>query len=169
MALAIPHALPNGEPFPQRGMIILITFVVILITLVLQGITLPFLVKAIKLEEVDERLSPEEQKLALRHRLAQAALERLNRADVPRDELMERLRANYRRVVDSTATSLQELHGEGMPLLSAHLDELAEYQLAAIAAQRVELTTIRKENSFDIELIRKQESRLALEEARAYH
>lgn len=169
MALAIPHTLPNGEAFPMRGMIILITFVVILITLVLQGITLPFLVKWIKLEEVDERLSPDEQKLALRHRLAQAALERLNRTDVPRDELMERLRSNYRRVVDSTSTALQELHGEGLPTKPADLDELEEYQLAAIAAQREELTLVRKENIYDIELVRKQEARLDLEEARTYH
>lgn len=169
MALALPNTLPGGEPFPQRATIILITFVVILITLVLQGITLPFVVKWLQLEEVDPRLSPEEQKLALRHRLAQAALERLNRSDVPRDDIMERLRANYRRVLDSTATGLQELHGEGLPTKPAELDELEEYQLAAISAQRVELTLIRKENVFDIELIRKQESRLDLEEARAEH
>ena len=140
-----------------------------LITLVLQGITLPFVVHWLKLEEVDPRLNPEEQKLALRHQLAQAALERLNRADVPRDELMERLRANYRRVLDSTATGLQELHGEGLPTQPAELDELEKYQLAAIAAQREALTLARKENIFDIELIRKQEARLDHEEARAEH
>jgi CPA1 family monovalent cation:H+ antiporter len=169
MALALPISLPNGEPFPERATIILITFVVILITLVLQGITLPFVVHWLKLEEVDPRLNPEEQKLALRHQLAQAALERLNRADVPRDELMERLRANYRRVLDSTATGLQELHGEGLPTQPAELDELEKYQLAAIAAQREALTLARKENIFDIELIRKQEARLDHEEARAEH
>ncbi len=169
MALALPHTQPDGSPFPQRATIILITFVVILITLVMQGVTLPFVVKWLKLEEVDPRLSPEEQKLGLRHRLAQAALERLNRPDVPRDDLMERLRANYRRVVDSTATGLQELHGEGLPTRAADIDELERYQLAAISAQREALTMIRKENSFDIELIRKQEARLDHEEARAEH
>lgn len=169
MALALPMTLPGGEPFPQRPLIILITFIVILITLVLQGITLPFVVHWLKLEEVDPRLSPEEQKLALRNQLAQAALERLNRPDVPRDELMERLRANYRRVADSTANGLQELHGEGLPTKPADLDELETYQLAAIAAQREALTLIRKEHVFDIELIRKQEARLDHEEARAEH
>lgn len=169
MALALPLNLPNGEPFPQRATIILITFVVILITLVLQGITLPFVVKWLKLEEVDPRLSPEEQKLALRHQLAQSALQRLSLPDVPRDEITDRLRANYRRVLDSTATGLQELHGEDLPAKPADLDELEHYQLAAIAAQREKLTLIRKENIFDIELIRKQEARLDHEEARAEH
>lgn len=169
MALAIPHTLPDGTPFPHREPIILITFVVILITLVVQGVTLPFVVKWTKLEEVDPRISPEEQKLVLRNRLARAALERLEHEDVPRDEVTDRLRANYQRVVDGTATSLQELHGEGLPMQLSAIDELERFQLAAIAAQRVELTAIRKENLFDIELIRKQESRLDHEEARADH
>jgi len=169
MALAIPHTLPDGTPFPQREVIILITFVVILITLVLQGITLPFVVQWAKLEEVDPRISPEEQKLVLRNRLARAALERLQHEEVPRYEVTDRLRANYQRVADGTATSLQELHGEGLPTQLSDIDELERFQLAAIAAQRVELTAIRKENLFDIELIRKQEARLDHEEARAEH
>lgn len=169
MAMALPKELPDGGPFPQRATIILITFVVILITLVVQGITLPFVVRWLRVQEVDPRRSPEEQKLSLRHRLAQVALERLEQEDVPRDEITDRLRANYRRVVDSTAVGLQELHGEHLPARTDEIDELEHYQLAAIAAQRAALTRIRKENLFDIELIRKQEARLDHEEARVEH
>ena len=169
MALALPKTLADGTPFPQRSDIILITFVVILITLVLQGISLPFVVHWLRMDEVDKRLSPEEQKLTLRHRLAKAALDRLDREDVPRDEIVDRLRANYRRVLESTATGLQELHGEGLPTRAVDRDELEEFQLATIAAQRAALKRIRKENTFDIELIRKQEARLDHEEARTEH
>ena len=44
-ALAIPVTLANGENFPHRNLILFITFVVILLTLVLQGLTLPYLIK----------------------------------------------------------------------------------------------------------------------------
>lgn len=44
-ALAIPIALDNGSEFPQRNLILFITFVVILLTLVVQGLTLPFFIK----------------------------------------------------------------------------------------------------------------------------
>lgn len=169
MALALPNSLPDGSPFPHRANIILITFVVILITLVIQGISLPFVVRWLRVQEVDPRMNPEEQKLSLRNRLARAALERLDASDVPRDEVVDRLRANYQRVLDSTAVGLQELHGEGLPTHAADRDEREEYQLAAIAAQRLALKRIRKENTFDIELIRKQEARLDHEEARAEH
>jgi NhaP-type Na+/H+ or K+/H+ antiporter len=44
-ALAIPITLANGIAFPQRNLILFITFVTILLTLVVQGLTLPYLIK----------------------------------------------------------------------------------------------------------------------------
>ncbi|MCB4235840.1 cation:proton antiporter [Kaistella anthropi] len=44
-ALSIPVTLADGSPFPHRNLILFITFVVILLTLVLQGLTLPLLLK----------------------------------------------------------------------------------------------------------------------------
>lgn len=44
-ALAIPVALADGTPFPYRNLILFITFVVILLTLVVQGLTLPYFIK----------------------------------------------------------------------------------------------------------------------------
>ncbi|KFF14114.1 sodium:hydrogen antiporter [Chryseobacterium soli] len=43
-ALAIPITLENGTPFPNRNLILFITFVVILVTLLVQGLTLPYLI-----------------------------------------------------------------------------------------------------------------------------
>src|SRR5262245_39233007 len=39
LALALPLALANGEPFPQRGIVIVVSFAVILVTLLLQGLS----------------------------------------------------------------------------------------------------------------------------------
>src|SRR5712664_968990 len=46
-ALALPETLPDGTAFPQRDLIIFLTFSVILVTLVLQGLTLPWLIRAL--------------------------------------------------------------------------------------------------------------------------
>ena len=47
-ALAIPVTVSNGEPFPHRNLILFITFVVILVTLLVQGLTLPIFIKKMK-------------------------------------------------------------------------------------------------------------------------
>ena len=44
-AMAIPVTLADGSPFPQRDLILFVTFVTILLTLVIQGLTLPYLIK----------------------------------------------------------------------------------------------------------------------------
>ncbi len=44
-ALAIPEQLSNGQGFPQRSLILFVTFVVILLTLIVQGLTLPYIIK----------------------------------------------------------------------------------------------------------------------------
>lgn len=52
-ALSIPLYLANGDTFPQRNLILFITFIVILLTLTIQGLTLPYLIKKADLKEVD--------------------------------------------------------------------------------------------------------------------
>ena len=44
-AIALPQTLADGSPFPQRNLIVFLAFCVILVTLVLQGLTLPWLVR----------------------------------------------------------------------------------------------------------------------------
>src|SRR4029077_8841079 len=47
--LALPTLLADGSAFPQRNVITFLTFCVIFVTLVVQGITLPRLVRALGL------------------------------------------------------------------------------------------------------------------------
>ena len=49
-ALALPMVLPSGEPFPQRDLVILLTFGIVFVTLVGQGLTLPLLIRVLRLE-----------------------------------------------------------------------------------------------------------------------
>ena len=57
-ALSIPAFMNDGQAFPQRNLILFITFVVILTTLVIQGLTLPLLIRTIKVEDPDHYLPP---------------------------------------------------------------------------------------------------------------
>ena len=53
-ALAIPETIANGEPFPNRDLLLFITFVVILVTLVGQGLLLPVLIRKLGVIETDD-------------------------------------------------------------------------------------------------------------------
>jgi len=68
-ALALPTALPNGEPFPARDLIIFITFFVIAVTLVGQGLTLTPLIRKLKVG-ADWSTAEEQQRV---HAAARAA------------------------------------------------------------------------------------------------
>lgn len=68
-ALAIPVTLPGGEAFPHRNLILFITFVVILLTLLLQGLTLPYFIQRSGLFEVANEEKEEEAKLKVKSRL----------------------------------------------------------------------------------------------------
>ena len=70
-ALSIPVALSDGSAFPQRNLILFITFMVILLTLLLQGLTLPYFIKRSRLFEITHEPPNEEAirnlKQGLRH------------------------------------------------------------------------------------------------------
>lgn len=68
-ALAIPITLADGTPFPHRSLILFITFIVILLTLLLQGLTLPHFIKKSKLFEFTNDMPEEEMKLKIKNAL----------------------------------------------------------------------------------------------------
>jgi Na+/H+ antiporter len=78
-ALSIPVALSSGNPFPNRDMILFITFSVILVTLVLQGLTLPALVKLVNMPDPDYTdMSIEQQRQQVRKKLSYLSLKILD-------------------------------------------------------------------------------------------
>jgi monovalent cation/hydrogen antiporter len=94
-ALAIPLETDAGAPFPGRELIIFLAFCVIVVTLVGQGMTLPALIRALRIED-DGGDAREEAKA--RKRAALAALERLSELegeDWVMDETAVRLRGMY--------------------------------------------------------------------------
>ncbi|MDB4905182.1 MAG: Na+/H+ antiporter [Mucilaginibacter sp.] len=73
-ALSIPLTLNSGQAFPNRDLILFITFTVILVTLVLQGLTLPVLVKWINMPDPDFTLSIAQQRQLVRKKLSHLSL-----------------------------------------------------------------------------------------------
>lgn len=73
-ALSIPVQLADGSPFPQRNLILFITFIVILVTLLMQGLTLPFVIRKIGLPDVDHPDPEEDEESAIRREMAGHAL-----------------------------------------------------------------------------------------------
>ena len=81
-ALSIPLTLADGTPFPQRNLILFITFMVILLTVLVQGLTLPILLKKFPPEDRDFVKSEKEIDYEIRKELAKIAIDKL-RSDYP--------------------------------------------------------------------------------------
>ena len=95
-ALAIPLATDAGEPFPGRDLILFLTFAVIFGTLVIQGLTLPAVIRLLDLEDDGEEAARDEAQARIR--AADAALVRLEELvdeDWVREDTAERVRGGY--------------------------------------------------------------------------
>lgn len=77
-ALSIPLTLEGNVPFPHRNLILYITFIVILLTLVVQGLTLPYLIKKMGVMEYNDHWPEEETHALLRTALARESLDYLS-------------------------------------------------------------------------------------------
>jgi CPA1 family monovalent cation:H+ antiporter len=94
-ALALPLTTSSGDPFPQRELLIYLAFCVILATLVVQGLTLPLVIRLLHLED-DGTAAKEETKARIYAAdAAIARLEELEGEDWVRDDTAERMRGLY--------------------------------------------------------------------------
>ena len=106
-ALSIPLLTDEGLPFPERSMIIYITFVVILVTLLLQGLTLPILINRMTFPVFNDHLPEQETELIIRKGLADVSLRYLRE-----NELCESVTESH--LLQTMVTDwLQQLEEEG--------------------------------------------------------
>ncbi|MGQ0810171.1 MAG: cation:proton antiporter [Nitrospiraceae bacterium] len=163
-ALALPHATSAGAPFPFRSEIILITFMVILSTLVLQGLSLAPLLRILKLER-DETLEREE--AHAREHAATSALERLNelaQEPWPFAEHVDRLRVHYaRRVQRFAAAKAGEKDDECTEEAAAALRRLRQ---EAFTAERLAVIGLRDEGVISDDVLHRIEHELDVEALR---
>ena len=111
-ALSVPLLTNDGLQFPQRNLILFITFVVILVTLVLQGLTLPAIIRFTKIAEHDDRMPLEEQEAGVRLHVRTAAVKHLQRhyaAETESNELIARLQQRMQTEINLTTRTLNSL------------------------------------------------------------
>jgi Na+/H+ antiporter len=161
-ALALPFQTASGAPFPGRDLIIFLTFCVILATLVVQGLSLPALIRALGLE--DDHIGDKEETHG-RIQVAEAALERLEELggeDWVRDETAERVRGlyNYRR---NRFASRFGGDPDGVEERSAAYQRL---MIELLGAQRQRLVWMRDAGHIGDEVMHRIERDLDLEESR---
>jgi monovalent cation/hydrogen antiporter len=162
-ALALPLEGAAGEPFPQRNLIIFLTFGVLLSTLVLQGLTLPALIRRLGVtsDDVEER-----EELRARLDATDAALARLDElagAGWTPQEKVERLRGVYqhRRQGLSARAGFEE--ADGFQERSLAYQRLAHELLEA---QRTTIVRLRNQGVISNDVMHRIERDLDLEDSR---
>lgn len=164
-ALSIPVMMNEQSEFPHRNLIIFITFVVIFVTLVFQGLTLPLIIKLTKIGEIDNILPSHEQQASIQIRLDNLAVNRLNekyQSNLETNSLVE----NFKHTIENYILQQQD-HLESLEMCTNRRNDLNEYHeimLDIFALQRKELFKIKRENLFSEDEVRKAESQLDLNE-----
>jgi CPA1 family monovalent cation:H+ antiporter len=159
-AIALPQTLANGAPFEQRHMIIFLAFSVILATLVLQGLTLPPLIRALGLAGAPIRNTEEEE---ARRVILEAALSHLEKA-------RENDRTGFAKVFDDLELHYRDrlaiLTEEEADIKSARYRRFVELSRELLQVERRTAIRLRNEGHINDELLRQFERELDLAEAR---
>ncbi len=162
MALSIPLVI-GTQAFTHRNLILFITFIVILVTLVLQGLTLPWLIKKINLEDKYRQVPEQDQEKIIQKKIAQASLQLLDEKYGNEKEQNKHLNNLFEKLkidLNFFQEDLKELNnGNGSTLINYQ-----NIYLNILERQRELLYEMNRRSEFDEELIRKYLSLIDLEE-----
>lgn len=164
-ALAIPLTLSDDQAFPHRNLMLFITFGVILMTLVVQGLSLPWMIRFLKInvEEEEEK----EQELTVRLRLAAAARDHIQNnysEELTHIDAYIRVKERYDRMIEIANKKLVQAEIE--PGAASFLPKYRQMLVEVVTAKRQELQKLHEEKLYSDELLRTKERELDLEEAR---
>lgn len=156
-ALALPLVLADGAPFPYRDAIILFTFCIIAVTLVLQGLTLPLLIRRL---HVGVDWSLREERANARNAMSKAAIaaiDALARSEGIAPDLSGRIGAEFaeKNAAGDAEASISDSHAA-----SAH-----QLRHAAVTAERHELIRIWRENQISDDVLHEFEEELDYKES----
>jgi CPA1 family monovalent cation:H+ antiporter len=165
-ALSVPVALAPGVAFPARDRLLVLVFVVIVVTLVAQGLTLPFVVRRLGLVQLGaaERRHRRRQEAAARLETARAALARLDDAAREHGLAPEALRS-WRKKQQQRIDLLEHTRnpdGDG----SVQATSMHRVELELLAAERARLNALLHEGRISDEIRRRIERDLDLAEER---
>jgi CPA1 family monovalent cation:H+ antiporter len=162
LALALPTVTNTGEAFPGRELIIFVTFGVILTTLLLHGLTLPTLIRWLRVEEAYEARKHETEEMVALRRLIEAALARV-------DELAAQP-ATPREALEKVRTQLlHQLHDLSGEVSQQHREQdfaVRQLEIEVLAAERREAARLYDQGVISDEVLNRIKQHLDMEELR---
>jgi Na+/H+ antiporter len=162
VSLAVALALPLD--FEQRDLLIFLTFAVIFATLVLQGLTLPPLIRWLGVIDDGSQESHEELKARLvATKAALARIDELKQEDWTRDDTLDRLQRQYEYRKRRLAARAGKVEDDG------YEDRSFQYQTIlreVLEAQRAEVVRLRNQGTISNEIMHRIERELDLEDER---
>ncbi|MGW3631050.1 Na+/H+ antiporter [Streptomyces sp. NPDC005122] len=155
LALAIPLKMDDGSPFPDRDEIVFIAFGVIMATLVLQGLTLPWLVRRLGVRADEDVEKAFEKELAVR--AAKAAKRRLKEIEEV-EELSEEVSEQLLRRAFDIGTRISpdlgdEERREAYEQRARRIKRIRRIQGEMMSAARHEVLSARSEPGADPEIV----------------
>lgn len=154
-ALAIPFTTDAGEPFPGRDLILFLTFSVILVTLVGQGLLLPSVIRWLGLSNAGARERQQErtEEREARRFAVQAVIEKLEAIRNERGLTKEELRPLHIRHNDRLKHVIHQTDGDDGHRKTAELHD--EIELLLIGAEREEINKLFRERKLTDEARRR--------------
>jgi CPA1 family monovalent cation:H+ antiporter len=167
-ALALPLTINNDtEVFPLRNLIIYLVFCVILSTLVIQGLTLPWVIKKLKIE----RYSILAEEYEIRNSIVSQTITHIeDNFSLLNDDLLHNIKSKYE--VKFNRLQKTELpanfFGKGNVMGGQIFNDFTKLQIDLLNVERSKLETMHKSGSVNEEIFRKIEKELDLEETRLW-
>jgi Na+/H+ antiporter len=162
-AISLPVALDNGDRFPERNVMLFLTFCVILVTLVLQGLTLPPLIRWLGLAGMAGQNKEENE---ARRAMVQAALAYLEQT---RDDTSKEFVPLHDELITLQRRRLNSLESNGSAEAGSRPEDYQQWRELSrhvSAIQRATVLHLRNENKINDEVMRKLERELDLTDAR---
>jgi Na+/H+ antiporter len=163
-ALAVPETLGDGAPFPDRDVIVFVTFGVIVVGLVGQGLLLP---RVVRWANLPRDAGLEDERLLAETRAAEAALEALPAAAErlgTDPKITERLRAEYEKRLRILAARAPDAEDDDPAL--RYDEQYTALRLELLAHKRATVLRLRDQQHIDDAVLRRIQARLDLEEVR---
>ena len=167
-ALALPLTLNDGSIFPHRHIILFLAFVVIFVTLVVQGLTLPLLIKILGVQKKKTfHKEDKELELTLAHQVVDFVEKSFPVALEPK--LQEQVIKKYNLSIEKLHKEIIQIERQKKPVkseITTTVLQLLLVQLEIVRFQRELLLKFHKEGTFSDDAIRYSERELDIEELR---
>ena len=161
-ALSLPLLLASGAEFPKRELLIFITFSVILATVIVQGLSLPLIIRRLNLEDEGETAREEASARLEIYRTALARIEEIEKSNDESPRMLDQLKNDFRRRADGIA----EIVSEGENSCRDFFKDDRNLQLDILKSEREKLIKLRDDGALHEDAVRRIQNDLDLEEQR---